>query len=165
MFEWLKNMFTSSNNSESTTHRNPPKNPLENHANSNNIPETPSEKYEYLVNKYVDIPQTTTQFTSRVVINHKDLKYVISVGTWDDYPFGYRGRLSLNEVKVVPRNRILYKGCVNEAMKCQIITAHLEDVIRSLEDINKQIEESDMMTKKKERQLQMCNKRLCKKLQ
>ena len=157
MFKWLKNILESS---ESATDQKLPE------RSACNIPETISKKYEYLVNKYVDIPQREEKFNSKIVIQHKDSKYMISVDIRYGYYSGkFRPFLVLHEVDVVPRNRVINERYVNETTTCQIITNHLEDVIKSLVDINDQIEKSDLMTKKKERQMQKCNERLGRKLQ
>ena len=182
MFDWLRSIFEGGKNNNSTTHRKPPiKSPLTDPKSDSSIPETPQKKYEYLVQKYVDLPLADVRITSNVIIKHDDSKYQVAVRTSYSYireqctsysyirehiRKQYTVSFHLFEIKILPRNKVEFiRECTEESKKCHIVTSHLDDVIKSLIDINDQIEKSNYMTKKKEKQLEICNERLGKKLQ
>jgi len=165
MFDWLRNI---GKRDDSTTHRKPPiESPLTDPKSDSSIPETPQKKYEYLVQKYVDLPRQDVYIFSNVIIKHNDSKYQIALRTSYNYcRERYIVSFYLNEIKVLPRNRTEFiRECTEESKKCHIVTSQLDDVIKSLIDINDQIEKSNYTTKKKEKQLEICNERLGKKLQ
>ena len=165
MFDWLRNI---SKSGDSTTHRKPPiESPLTDPKSESSIPEIPYKKYEYLVRKYVDLPVEDVCITSNIIIKHENSKYQISLRTSYSYcREKYVISFYLNEIKFLPRNRTEFiRECTEESKRCHIVTSHLDDVIKSLIDINDQIENSNYSTKKKEKQLEICNERLGKKLQ